>query len=132
MLTRLRHWCHRSRVLLAALLVLTFLWHPALIAASEAHESEHLVRTGHAHDAHAGEAHADNTHAIVADESPDPEGDAPWHELLHAGHCCGHAQAMPIEWHVLPPMLIAGPDIAFRAAVIPAPMPTRLLRPPIP
>jgi len=116
---------------LLALLVLTFLWHPALIAASEAHESEHLVRTGHAHDAHSDEAHAGGTLAIPADESPEPEGEAPWHELLHVGHCCGHAQAMPIDWLVVPPMLIPGPDIAFRATVIPSPVPARLLRPPI-
>jgi hypothetical protein len=98
---------------------------PALVLASETHESGHAVQTGHSHDA------LEDAHHIPSDELS-AVGDAdPWHALMHMGHCCSHPSAAPAGTGVLDPVL---PQLA------PAMPPIRrqanagvqeLLRPPI-
>lgn len=125
MMQQLRHRSRSSRVLWIALLLLALVWQPGLVAASEVHESEHLLQTGHALDAEHGEI------GIPADEPAAPDGADPWHALMHLGHCCSYPSAM------LPDTLqvSSGPDIAsppiggtFDATSASLPQP---LRPPI-
>ena len=42
---------HASRRILIGFLALCFLWQPILLIAAEVHEAQHLLQTGHAHDA---------------------------------------------------------------------------------
>ena len=125
MMQHLRHRSRTSCVVWIALLLLALVWQPGLVAASEVHESEHLLQTGHALDAEHGD------HGIPADEPVAPDGADPWHTLMHLNHCCGHSSAMP---HDMPQLAIA-PDIAsppagatFDATSASLPQP---LRPPI-
>lgn len=113
------------RVLWAALLLLAFVWQPALLAASEVHASEHLVQTGHAHDAdHEGPG-------IPADELAGPDEGDIWHGLMHLGHCCGQLSAIPADGVPVPAILrplsaSMSPATALASLTLPQP-----LRPPI-
>lgn len=125
MMQQLRHRSRTSRIFWIALLLWALVWQPGLIVASEVHESEHLLQTGHALDATHGE------HGIPADEPMPPDGADPWHALMHLGHCCSYPSAMLPDM----PQMAFGPDIAsppaggtFDADSAPQPQP---LRPPI-
>jgi hypothetical protein len=87
MMPRLRHRCRTARALWVALLLFAVVFKPMLVLASEVHESEHLLQTGHSHEA-AGESHG-----IPQDESPVSGEVDPWHSLMHLGHCCSHPSA---------------------------------------
>jgi hypothetical protein len=125
MLTRLRKRCMAYRALWVALLMLALVWQPALLAASEVHESEHLIQTGHAHDAdHEGPG-------IPADELSLPGDDGIWHSLMHLGHCCAQVSALPSGGAPMPLMLRPAstpdsPSLAIQSLTLPRP-----LRPPI-
>ncbi|MCI1710152.1 MAG: hypothetical protein LKM32_06630 [Chiayiivirga sp.] len=89
MLHRLRRQCIAARTCWLALLLLAVVWQPSLLAASQVHASEHLIQTGHAHDAdHDGPG-------IPADEQVTPGNDTFWHGLMHLAHCCGQVSALP-------------------------------------
>lgn len=108
-----------------AVLLLALVWQPTLLAASEAHESEHLIQTGHAHDAdHQGPG-------IPADELDAPDEDDLWHGLMHLGHCCGQASALPSDGVSVPDM--RGPTSEAMASLLPLQSLTlrQPLRPPI-
>jgi hypothetical protein len=111
------------RRLLIGCLALCFVWQPILLAAAEAHEAQHGLQTGHAHD----DAHPEA--GIPAD---DPDGDGMLHSLMHIGHCCSFPAAVvpaaSIGLAAAPPSRPAVPG-----APLPAPMiPASLWRPPIP
>lgn len=103
MMSDLRSRCLRLRALWVALLLLAAVWQPALMAASQVHESGHLLTAGHAHDTH-------EETGVPADEPGSPAGDA-WHLLMHLGHCCSHPTAA----------LFDAPTFAAAVAVSPPP-----------
>lgn len=125
MLSALRRLCHRSRAFWVGLLLLTFLWQPTLLAASEVHEAEHAIQTGHDH-----HAEADGL-GIPADEPSSPEDASLWHGLLHLGHCCAYPQAVPNDG--MSALTVLRPASAPFAAAQALPSLTlpRPLRPPI-
>lgn len=77
------------RLLALWLLLLAVVWQPVLASVGDIHEighggAMHAVAEGdHANDAAHGDA-----------GSPEEDGNL-LHALMHAGHCCGHAVAMP-------------------------------------
>lgn len=106
MLSRIRHRTRNWRIALAVLLLLALVWQPVLLTASEAHASEHLVQTGHAHDV----GHSDV--GIPADEPANTDGSNPLHELLHLGHCCASLVVLAVDALFLnpPEFAVAAPD----------------------
>lgn len=113
------------RAFCSVLLLLCLVVAPALVAASETHESAHVVLSGHAHD---GAAHDGG---MLDDEPSTPVGQGDWHLLLHSGHCCGHGTIflpVPIALATLQP---APPPAASVAARWPSTVQRRPLRPPI-
>lgn len=123
---RLRRCDPALRNLWIALLLLVVGFNPALVAASEVHESAHLLQLSHSHSLDADE-HSPN----LADE-PDPtEGSGQWHALMHLGHCCGHPTALvPMALAVAALPRATPPGIAG-SVTWPSVGRTRLLRPPI-
>ncbi len=73
-----------TRSLLRMLLALCVAFAPIVSAACDVHEAQHVA---------AGALpHADD---VPADRDGDGEDRDPWHALMHASHCCGHAAALP-------------------------------------
>lgn len=113
------------RAFWVAFLMLTLTWQPALLAASEVHETAHLIQTGHAHDGvHEGPG-------IPEDEPTSPDDGAFWHGLMHLGHCCGQVSALPSDGMPAHPVLVpasapVSPSLAIQSLTLPHP-----LRPPI-
>lgn len=104
------------RRLLIGCLALCFVWQPILLAAAEAHEVQHLLQTGHAHD----DAHPEA--GIPAD---DPDGGAGvLHALMHIGHCCSFPVALMPSTDfgvaISPPPRPAEPDAPLAAPALPA------------
>lgn len=124
MSSRFRPSTPLRRAFWLALLLFGVIWQPALMMASEVHETAHLFATGHAHDAQHPEA------GVPGDEAVDAGGMG-WERLMHAGHCCGHSSAMPIPMlaiEVLAPLSPLLPDPEY---TVPDTAPSQLLRPPI-
>jgi len=108
-----------------ALLMLALIWQPALLAASEVHETAHLLQMGHAHDAD------DEGPGIPEDEPTAHDDGAFWHGLMHLGHCCGHVSALPsdgVPAHpaLMPACVPVSPALVIQSLTLPHP-----LRPPI-
>ncbi len=124
MSSRLPSFKPLQRAFWLALLLFGAIWQPTLMAASEVHETAHLFATGHAHDAQHPEA------GIPGDEVVEADGMG-WERLMHAGHCCGHPNAMlavdlPVQavlWHCPPPLR--------RECAATETEPSEVLRPPI-
>lgn len=125
MMHRLRQHCLAHRALWVALLAIALVGQPTLLLASEVHESEHLVQSGHSH----GAERLDQV--LLAEELADAEGSEAWHLLMHLSHCCGQPSAMPAESLAMP--TIMRPFVApIRSPLaIQSLIPTLLLRPPI-
>jgi hypothetical protein len=125
MMRRLRHRSRCIRALWVALLLFAVVFKPVLVLASEVHESEHLLQTGHSH------ASPGESHGIPADESPASGEVDPWHSLMHLGHCCSHPSAASEAHLPVTPGLAGGspdtPLLPGRASVRIA----QVLRPPI-
>lgn len=125
MLLRPRHIGRSSRAFWVALLILALVLQPTLLAASEVHATEHLIQTGHTHDTdHEGPG-------IAADEPTAQDDGDLWHGLMHLGHCCGHASALPSDGVPIPPLRRPGsapvsPSRPIQSLMLPHP-----LRPPI-
>ena len=95
MLIIFRRHCSALRTLIVALLVFGLALQPLVISASEVHESQHMLTTGHSHE---GGNHASG---IPEDEAPSPDGETRLHSLLHQGHCCVHGAAIPLSTEAL-------------------------------
>lgn len=122
MMHALRQLSQSSRPLWV-LLLMAFVWQPALLAASEVHAFAHQAETGHAHD-------VDHHTHIAADEHASTDGDL-WHSLLHMDQCCAHVPVMPSDVLPLPLMFWSGAApsarlLAMQSLTLPFP-----LRPPI-
>ena len=124
MFRRLRHRSFRSNALWVLALLLTCVWQPALMAASEVHEASHFAIAGHAHD----EVHEEA--GIPADEPLQADASG-FHGLMHLGHCCSQPPAavfaaVTLHLELPPPPALPEPP-ARRARVHFA----EVLRPPI-
>jgi hypothetical protein len=124
MLRRLRHVSHQLSAVWLLALLLTAVWQPALMAASEVHEVSHLAIAGHAHE----DAHDEP--GIPSDEQP--QGDlGGFHGLMHLGHCCGQPPAalfemQPLRLAVRLPLALPEPARPSSRAPL-----AEVLRPPI-
>lgn len=122
MRSRIRQYRSALRVICVALLLLCVAITPALVLASEIHESDHVIQAGHSHDAGSG---------VPAEEPGSPDSPSEWHLLLHSGHCCGHGTLL------IPTLFaFASPAPAMPPATADQPPfesceHVRLLRPPI-
>jgi hypothetical protein len=131
MLNRIRHHSRGARMFWIAALLIAFVWGPALLAASEAHESGHLIQAA-VTQANVIEVlsnpavHTDDAHDTSSQDPADP-----WHGLMHLGHCCAFPHALPSLG--LPMLERADRMIHFGAppALPHSVVPGRLLRPPI-
>jgi hypothetical protein len=89
MMRRLRQQDRLLRTLWVALLLFAVVFKPALVLASETHESSHSLQAGHTSSVpHEG-------HRIPGDEPATPGDADPWHTLMHLGHCCSHPSTAP-------------------------------------
>lgn len=114
-----------TRAACVVLLLLSVVVKPALVAASEWHESSHALQAGHAHDSAHGES------GIPSDEDATPGDADPWHALLHVGHCCSHPPAMALGWMTSAPARASMPPPSPGGVDPTSAHDTRLLRPPI-
>lgn len=113
------------RTLWVAILALSFIWQPIAMAATRAHETEHLLILGHP-------LHAQHTIPGVPDDESQPsEANDPWHCLMHIGQCCGHYVALPsgLPRAVAPSHGNSAPMWSDEA--VQGHVPSRPLRPPI-
>lgn len=114
-----------QRALWVLLLLLAVVVKPALVLASETHESSHALQTGHVH------AAAQDAHQVPSDEVTDVGDIDPWHGLMHLGQCCSHPSTVPGSDFSLSPLLAdIAPEIALVAQRANAGVP-QPLRPPI-
>lgn len=92
MFPRARHRrAHLTRLLALWLLLLSAIWQPVLASVGDIHELSH---GGAAHAVAEGDhAHEDDR----LDSGDQEEAGNLLHALMHAGHCCGHAVAMPVS-----------------------------------
>lgn len=79
---------NRMRAFWVALLVWCTLLQPMLVLACQAHESGHLIQTGHSHDT---DGHSE---ALPADERAQGHDASMLDALLHQEHCCVHNAAI--------------------------------------
>ena len=86
---RLRQRSVSQRALWVLLLLLAVVLKPALVLASETHESSHAVQTGHVH------AATQDAHHVPSDEVAGVDDVDPWHGLMHLGQCCSHPSTVP-------------------------------------
>jgi hypothetical protein len=124
MMRRLRRCSPVLRALWVALLLLAVVVKPALVAASEVHESEHLLQTGHTLDSQHEE------HGIPHDEPMSGDTDS-WHALMHLGHCCSHPPALLLSALAVDLSPVVTSPVAFVPLAKVSATLTQPLRPPI-
>lgn len=105
-----------------AVLLLAVLANPVLAAVGDLHEAARGV-AWHLHDT-ADHALADDGH------DRDDAGDL-LHALMHAAHCCGHLNAIPSSFALVPVHLAPAAVSASDAWPSPSHVPSLSLRPPI-
>lgn len=105
-----------------ALLLLVVLANPVLAAVGDLHEATRGV---------ASHLHETGDHALADDgEDHDEAGDL-LHALMHAAHCCGHLNAIPSTFAVLPVHVSHVAVSVSDAPTSPSHIPGLSLRPPI-
>jgi hypothetical protein len=105
---RIRQHSVSQRALWVLLLLLAVVVKPALVLASETHESSHAVQTGHVH------AAAQDAHQVPSDEVSDVGDVDPWHGLMHLGQCCSHPSTLPaVDISISPLLAEIAPEIVL-------------------
>lgn len=109
-----------ARMVLLAMLTLSFVLQSVLVAVGETHELAHVG--GMQADGHIVDQHDLDGHSVGADgqdQSNSPDGDSLWHAALHFAHCCGQVPTVMTSTDLAVPMLSPASIVPDRAARLP-------------